>query len=166
MKKNLSVAAIGAILMAVILRYQGSSLKTPESPRAIIDLEFADTPQRLHELLLRWDISVVKMNIWLDFLFIVAYVLFLSIAAEFCAGKWNNHILKQTGLFLARAAYVAGIFDIAENLFMLQSINGNYTNVSLQLTFYCAAIKFILAAIIILYLLVSLPVTIRKNRPR
>jgi hypothetical protein len=164
MKKNLSVAALGSLLMIVVMRFQGSSLKTTTSPRGIIDLEFANTPQRLHELLLRWDISVVKMNIWLDFLFIVSYVLFLSIAAGLCAEKWpERSVPRQAGLFFAKITYVAGILDIAENLLMLQSIQGNFTDVSLQLTFYCAAVKFILAALILIYLVGSIPFVIRKK---
>lgn len=164
MKKNLFVAAIASVLMIVIMRWQGSSLKTINSPRAIVDLEFANTPLRLHELLPFWDISVVKVNIWLDFLFIVSYVLFLSIASELCAMEWPAGIMRQMGLTLVRVAYMAGILDIAENLLMLQTLAGNFTVTSLQLTYYCAAVKFTLAAIIVLYLLVSLPVVIRKNK--
>lgn len=164
MKKNLSVAAVATLLMMIIMRWQGSGLKTDVSPRGIVDLEFADTRQRLHELMMQWDISVVKMNIWLDFLFIVAYVLFLSIAAELSALKWGPGIWQKTGLWLARAAYVAGVMDIAENLLMLQSVAGNYNNASLQLTFYCAAVKFVLAGLVVLYLLFSLPVSLRKKR--
>ena len=52
MKKNLTVTAIASILMIVVLRWQGAPLKSLDSPRAIVDLELADTPQRLHALLL------------------------------------------------------------------------------------------------------------------
>lgn len=164
MKKNLSVAAVASVLMIIVLRWQGRSLKTPVSPGAIIDLEFADTPLRLQELLTVWNIYVVKGNIWLDFLFIVCYVLLLSIASEICARKWREEIMQQLGFTLARVAYMAGILDIAENLLMLQSVAGNFTPTSLQLTYYCAAVKFILVALILLYLLVSLPVAMRKNK--
>lgn len=163
MKKNLSVAAIASVLMIVALRWQGSNLKTIYSPRAIVDLEFADSPMRVAELLAAWNPSVLKVNIWLDFLFIVSYVLFLSIAAEICAMKWPTGIMRQAGLTLARVAYMAGILDIAENLLMLQTIGGNFTITSLSLTYYCAAVKFTLAAIVVLYILVSLPVALRKN---
>jgi len=165
MKKNLTLAAVASVVIIIILRWQGSSLKTPISPRAIVDLEFAVSPQRLNELLFVWNTSVVKVNIWLDFLFIVSYVLFLSIAAAFCALKWPAGIMRQMGLTLARAAYLAGILDIAENLLMLQSIAGYFTITSLQLTYYCAAVKFILAALVLLFLLASLPVAFRKNKP-
>ncbi len=164
MKKKLSVSALATLLMIILMQVQGGSLKTNASPKGMIDLEFADTPQRLHELMICWDISVVKMNIWLDFLFIVAYVLFLSIAAEFSAIKWGGGFAQKIGFWLARIAYVVGVLDIAENLLMLQSVAGNYTDTSLQLTYYCAAVKFILAGCVLLYLLVSLPVSIRKNK--
>ena len=164
MKKSLPVAAIASLLMMIILHWQGAGLTTTTSPKGIVDLEFADTTQKLHELLVNWDISTVKINIWLDFLFIVCYVLFLSIASELCAMKWPAGIMRQMGLTLARVAYAAGILDIAENLFMLQSIAGNFTLTSLHITYYCAAVKFTLAAVILLYLVVSLPVAIRKNK--
>jgi hypothetical protein len=164
MKKNLSIAALGSVLMIIVMRFQGSSLKTPVSTRSIIDLEFADTSQRVYELLSRWDISMVKMNIWLDFIFIICYVLFLSLAAEACALQWpENSMPKQAGLFLARIAYAAGIFDVVENLFMLQTVEKNFTDLSLQLTFYCAAIKFMLIAFILIYFIVSLPLVIKNK---
>jgi len=164
MKKNLSIAAISCMVMVVIMQWQGSSLKTPTAKRGILDLELARTPELLQTALSGWDLSVVKMNIWLDFAFIVTYVVFLSLAAETTAGKWGNiRWLSQTGLFLARAAYVAGVLDIAENLLMLKTISGSYDAISLQLTFYCAVVKFILAGLIIVYLFLSLPRMLRKN---
>lgn len=146
------------------MRWEGASLKTPTTPRAILDLEFADNGQRLSEVLSVWSISVVKGNIWLDFLFIVSYVLFLSMSAEYSAMKWPAGFGRQLGLFMARAAYIAGMLDISENLLMLQSVAGHYTTLSLQLTYYCAAIKFILAGLILLYILLSLPIIIRQKK--
>ena len=164
MKRNLTIAAIGAFIMILLMQWQGGGLKTAGTPLGIIHLEFADTPAKLHALLAVWDIGTVKMNTLLDFVFIVSYVLFLSLAAAYTALKWpEKTFLRKAGLFLVRVAFVAGIFDIAENLLMLQSIAGNYTNASLQLTYYCAAIKFSLIGLILLYLLTSLPNSIRKK---
>ena len=146
------------------MRWEGAPLKTPTTPRAILDLEFADNAHRLNEVLSVWSLTVVKGNIWLDFLFIVSYVLFLSIAAEYCAMKWPAGSGRQLGLFMARAAYIAGVLDISENLLMLQSVAGHYSSQSLQLTYYCAAIKFVLAGLILLYILLSLPITLRQKK--
>ena len=164
MKKNLSVSAICTFIMLLVMRWQGAALIATTSKKGIVDLEFASTKERLHEVLLHWDLSVVKMNIWLDFLFIVCYVLFLSIASEACAEKWPVKTMPaQIGIIFARLAYAAGVFDIAENLLMLQSVGGNYTDASLQLTFYCASIKFLIIGLIIIYLIASLPFIIRKK---
>ena len=164
MQKKISIAALGTFFMFIVLRWQGSTLQTTTSPRAIIDLEFANTAGRLHELLMRWDIHVVRINIWFDFIFIIAYTFFLSLCAEMYASKWQaNSFLSRAGYLFTRLAYAAGIFDIAENLLMLQSIAGNYTENSLQLTFYCATIKFILVFFIFLYLIISFPLGFRKK---
>lgn len=164
MKTNISVAAILTVIMVIVMRWQGNALINTVSPGGIINLEFADTPQRLAELLSRWDLATLKINIWLDFLFIISYTLFLSVASELCAERWTEGTVpRQAGLFFARMAYLAGMFDVIENLLMLQSIQGNYTVTSLQFTFYFAAIKFLLAGIIVVYLIASLPFIIRKK---
>lgn len=164
MKKNITIATFGFIVMLVIMRFQGMALTTAVSPRAIIDLEFADTPRRVAELLSHWDSTVVKMNIWLDFLFIASYVYFLFVMAERISFKWpEEHIMRQAGLFLSRVSIVAGMFDVVENLLMLQTINGHYTTLSLQLTFYCAAFKFVLIGIVFLYFIISVPAGIKRQ---
>ena len=55
------------------------------------------------------------------------------------------------------------LFDMAENILMLKSISGHYTAFSLQATFYCAWIKFMILLFILLFLLISLPRIIRKS---
>jgi hypothetical protein len=111
-----------------------------------------------------WDKSVVKMNIWIDFLFIVTYVAFLALASEAVSSKWKNQSLKIIGLTLARVSVVVGVLDIGENLLMLQTIAGNFTVVSLQMTHYFATIKFTLAAVVLIYLLISIPVSVRNSQ--
>jgi hypothetical protein len=162
MKRKLTLSAAASVVMFMALRIQGAALKTPVSKRAIVDLEFADTPQRVHELFGIWNIETVRCNIWIDFLFIIAYVSFLSMAAAATAEKWKMKGMKKIGLLFSRLAFVAGLLDICENTFMLQTCTGNFTPVSLQLTFYCAAFKFIFAGAIILYLLISLPIAVKK----
>lgn len=156
MKKNLSIAGLASVVMFIVLRIQGSDLKTPVSKRAIVDLEFADTVKRVQELFAVWNVQTVKINVWIDFLFIIAYVSFLSLAAKATAAKLKNGFFKQAGIFFSRLAFVAGLLDVCENIFMLQTTAGNYSAISLTLTFYCASFKFIFAGLIILYLLISL----------
>jgi hypothetical protein len=164
MKKDVTLATFGLFIMIVIMRFQGSALTTPTSPLGIIDLEFATAPQRVIELLSHWDVVAVKLNIWLDFLFIASYVYFLFVMAERFSLRWpDHHIMRQAGLFLSRVSIVAGMCDVVENLLMLQTISGNYTTLSLQLTFYCAAFKFVLIGIVLLYFIISIPAGAKRK---
>jgi hypothetical protein len=164
MKQKLLIAGFACVLMFATLRWQGASLLTPVSSKGIVDLEMATKPSQIAILMGTWDLQVVKMNIWIDFLFIVAYVAFLALAAEWASSNWKNQGMRIIGLTLARVAVVAGVLDIGENLLMLQTIAGNFTVVSLQMTHYFATIKFTLAAIVLIYLLISLPVSLRNTR--
>jgi hypothetical protein len=164
MKQKLLIAAFACVLMFAALRWQGAGLVTSVSSRGIVDLEMATKPSQITILMDTWNLSVVKINIWIDFLFIVSYVAFLALAAESVAAKWKNQGMRIIGLTLARVAVVAGVLDIGENLLMLQTIAGNFTVISLQMTHYFATIKFTLAAIVLIYLLISLPVSLRNTR--
>ncbi len=163
MKRKLTLSAIASVILFIVLRFQGAALKTPISKRAIVDLEFADTPQRIQELFVVWNMQTVRINVWIDFLFIIAYVSFLSLASKTTAVKWKSIYFKQIGYICSRLAFVAGLFDVCENILMLQTTDGSFTTVSLQFTFYCAAIKFILAGLIVMYLLISLPMILKRK---
>jgi hypothetical protein len=165
MRQKLLIAAFACVLMFAALRWQGASLVTTVSPKGIVNLEMATQPRQVTVLMDTWDLSVAKMNIWIDFLFIVSYVAFLAFASEAVSSKWKNQGMKIIGLTLARVAIVAGVLDIGENLLMLQTIAGNFTVISLQMTHYFATIKFTLAAIVLIYLLISIPVSIRNTKP-
>jgi hypothetical protein len=163
MNKKLFIATVSFLLVFMAMRFQGAALITAVSPGGILNLEFANSPAKLLAILAAWDINTVKQNIWIDFLFIPSYVLLLSMLAAFCASKWGKGFFNKLGAIVVRAVFVAGVLDIAENLLMLQSIAGNYTPSSLWLTYYCAGIKFFIVLIAVLYIIISIPVLLKKN---
>ncbi len=164
MKKKLLVAAISFLLIFIAMRFQGAPLKTAITLGGILNLEFANSPAKLMETLNAWDLSIAKQNIWIDFLLIPSYVLLFSMIAAICSNKWQNMLLIRMGTLLTKAAFVAGILDIAENLLMLQSIAGNYTPSSLWLTYYCASVKFLILLLIVLYIIISIPVLLKNKQ--
>ncbi|MBL7759586.1 MAG: hypothetical protein JNK08_02715 [Sediminibacterium sp.] len=165
MKKQIAITAVSCLVVIVLMRLQGAGLTGPNTPRGILDLEFANSPARLTTVLAAWEQATVTCNIWIDFLFIPTYVLLLSLSVAAVAAKRNKGLLRSAGTLLQRAAFVAGILDISENLLMLQSIAGNYTPDSLWLTYYCAIIKFGIVFCILFYLLISIPIIFKKNKP-
>lgn len=162
-KQPIYIAALFCILMMSAMRWQGAVLKTVDSPRAIVDLELANEPQRVQALLSNWNIQDVRLNIQIDFLFIVAYTVFLALAADGMATKWRFSSMQFLGWLMARLAFIAGILDIAENLLMLQTIEQHYSHLSLSLTRFAALTKFGLVGLVLLYLLISIPNLFKKK---
>jgi hypothetical protein len=130
------------------MRWQGSSLVTPQSPKGIIDLEFAKTSAKLQQLQFFWNHGTVLQNIYLDFLFIAAYTWFLFGA---CKTMNNSKSNLFSGLAISAAA-----FDVLENFLMILVWNERFSPSILQIVFYVAAIKFLLIVIVIGYLILSL----------
>ena len=150
MKRKLWFSFLFVILMLFVMRWQGTSLVTAASPRGIIDLEFARTPERLRHLLLFISPSKVQLNIFLDFIFIIAYTWFLVAACRYIRSKtsWN----KASGAFIS-LAITAAMFDVVENFLLLLIIQQRFDASLLEVVYYSAAIKFILVGAVILYLL-------------
>jgi hypothetical protein len=134
--------------MILVMRWQGSGLITPQSSKGILDLEFAKTAERFHQLQLFWNHETVLQNIYLDFLFIIIYTWFL-----FTACKVVNNVKSNlfSGLAISAAA-----FDVLENFLMILVWNGRFEPSLLQIVYYTAVIKFLLAGIVVGYLLLSL----------
>jgi len=148
MKRNLLISFLLLVVMIVVMRWQGSSLISPQSPNGIIDLEFAKTPERFHQLQLFWSYQTVTQNIYLDFLFIAAYTWFLITA---CNAVNNNSGRAFSGLALS-----AGAFDVLENFILILVWNERFQPSALAIVYYVAAIKFLLAGIVVGYLILSL----------
>jgi hypothetical protein len=148
MKRNLLLSFLSVVTMIIVMRWQGSALVNPQSPKGIIDLEFAKTPERLLQLKLFWNYETVLQNIYLDFLFILSYVWFLATACK----AVNN---RRSAVFSALAVS-AGAFDLLENFLMILVWNGRFKPSVLQMVYYVAAIKFLLAGIVIGFLVLSL----------
>ena len=161
MKKNLLISFLFLVVMIFIMRGQGSSLVTPQSRNGILDLEFAKSPEKYYQLRLFWDYRDLRLNIFLDFLFIASYVWFLVTACNFVkrrAGriKWTNLVISLS--------ITAGLFDVCENFLMLLVLNGRFNPDILQVVYYCAVLKFILAGLAVLYLLLSLPILFYRRQ--
>lgn len=163
MKRTLLFSFVALLFMIFVMRWQGQSLITPSSSIGILDLEFARTTARLNQLLLFWNYNDISLNILLDFVFIAAYTWFFISACLYLKQKlplvnWSDRFISM--------AVAAALFDVCENLVMLLIINGRFNpDFALQVVFYCALLKFILAGIVLLYILIMLPVAILK-KPR
>jgi len=166
MKKSslyLLLAAIFTIIMIIVMRWQGKELLQPSTPSGILALEFANTPEKLTTVLAAWNKEVVRNNILLDFLFVIAYTWFFVLGVAKSTAQWSNRFMQQFGATGIRMAFLAGILDVTENILMLQSINGHYSISSLQLTWYCAAIKFLIVIILLVFMILTIVTRLLKR---
>lgn len=81
---------------------------------------------------------------------------FFLLAIQKAGNQWQGLGFRRVGDTLSWLALLAAILDIIENLLMLQTLNHQYSSSSLELTWYCAATKFLIVFIIIVYLLLSM----------
>lgn len=156
MKSKLILFGSLAALLFLVLRIQGASLITETTPLGIIDFEFANTPERLNKVLFGWSNADIKVNIYLDFVFIPFYILFFSNAVQACATIWTNRAMSSLGMFLPKVVYLAGGLDLLENKMLLDSFAGSFTDTSLVLTSCIAGAKFLLLFIVLLYIVFSI----------
>lgn len=162
MKKNsgiifLLLSFAGMLAVFLWMRVQGAPLKTTGTPLAILDLEFAWNLARGEKVLSAWSgqlLDVARINIYIDFLFIIGYSAFLNLACNALAAKHTGG-WQTAGLKIGRLMPIAGIFDIAENALMLLSLQATPNNNTAMATTAFALFKFALVLAGIGYLLVG-----------
>lgn len=158
-KYKLLLLLISTAGMIVVMEKTGATLKTPTTPKGILDLEFAYNSTTTTTVLNAWapndtidNISVAKYNTYYDFIFLFFYSQFLFFACKKIATITNSKI----GLLIAKAALCAGLLDIFENAGMLLTLSNHSSNSIAIFTTTISIIKWVLAIAAVLYVLVGL----------
>lgn len=158
-KVLLPIFFIGTIIMIYFMSRTGAPLKTPVTPNGILNLEFASDSTKVNTILTAWRlnpgvdiIEAARKNTYLDFIFIFFYALFLYLASiklnKLFGGKFG-----KAGKRIGLGALLAGGLDVLENAGMLVSLSGHTSNPVALFTVICAAIKWALAGIAVLYVM-------------
>ena len=165
MKKLLLIVfLIGTAVMMVVMARTGSPLKTPATPHGIIDLEFAYNASKVNAVIRAWTpsamesfgkIEAAKLNTYLDFIFLFFYAGFLSLACRSIAQQIKGPV-AQAGNIIAAGALLAGFFDVLENIGMLMALGGRVITGIAFLTTFFSVLKWVLAALAVLYVLSGL----------
>jgi hypothetical protein len=176
MKKYLLLFLLmGTVVMMVVMAKTGASLATKDTPIGILNLELPFNKLKADSVVTAWktsfdkngtvNIQVAKTNTWWDFLFMIFYSSFLFVAVTKLADNFNGGF-GRAGKNLAKAAFIVAALDIAENIGLFQMLNGNITHGIALFTSICSTIKWLLAIVIVLYMLLTAPIALYYNKLR
>lgn len=155
MREKILIPLLLTILVFILMRMQGASLFTTYSPGGIVDLELARTTEQVETYLLRWENSVIKWNITIDFFFIIAYTWLLYKWLQWIRQNLQTSIRQNINSWLSKAVVLVGVLDVLENCLMLFTIKGLYNAFSLEATYWFAVVKFALAGLTLMYILLN-----------
>ncbi len=135
-------------------------LQTPQAPRGVVSFELAGDGQRAGEIIASWRRGRLleggpsrprpELQIWLDFPFLATYSTFLALLWLALAGRWRRAdwrwpaVRRLAGVLAAVgiAQWVAGAFDLIENIALLGQLGGGTSDQLAGLAHWCARWKF------------------------
>ena len=167
--RRLIILLAGTLLMTAVMTIHGASLKTPGTPKGILNLEFAYNTAQASSVLNAWAVTnttnnvfQAKMNTWLDFIYLFFYSLFFFHACQLLASSFSG-IIRITGNLLAKGALIAGLLDILENTGMLLTLNGHLSEYTTLLTFIFSISKWTLVIAAIMYVALMGSLLVRRK---
>lgn len=123
----------------------------------VIELELMRTTEKAQQVLSDYGPhgrSAARTSLWLDYPYLVAYALFLSLACGAIserARRLGRERWAAAGAALAWAALAAGLFDAIENAALLRVLAGHAEQPYPGLAYTCAVLKFLLITAALLY---------------
>jgi hypothetical protein len=136
-------------------------LKTDAAPQGIISYELAGSVPCAQEILDSWDASALAhagFSLGFDYVYLLAYSTAIGLAcvwlADALSGRWRR--LAWLGLWLAWGQWLAALLDAVENASLLAMLLGSVQSPWPQVARWCAAPKFALVALGLLYVALGL----------
>lgn len=149
------------IIVMIALRIIDQWLTTPESPTGMIGFELAKDIHITRIMMDSWGEKgriMAGLSLGIDFLYIVAYSLFLGLSA-FAIGKkleGRSKLLSRPGYRLSWLMLLAGIFDAIENYSLIEILSGNDYQRWATAAYYFSTTKFAIVIITLLYIILGL----------
>jgi len=158
----LIIAAIGISILLVINIFVFEPLANSSFSYGILDFEFAWTKDRILIIFTEWEarqVIALQINgVYWDFLYIIGYTVPLFGLILLFTRKLSGKIV-DIGLYMSLTPFIAGIFDLVENINLLIMLNEtpNFASLVPLIASITAFIKFsflIVGAIFFLVILV------------
>jgi len=163
----LIVAAIAIVILLTINMLIFEPLAHLGYGYGILDFEFAWTKEQILIIFGVWGDEVMTLQaagVYWDFLYIVGYTVPLFALILFLSRKLNERILS-IGLYMSLTPFIAGIFDIIENINLLIMLNGGSEFASFVpfIASLSATIKFGILIVGAIFFLITLILLVIKK---
>lgn len=148
------------LLINIAFIFTIRSFLLPLQTGEIVQFETAKTAGKAILIIDNWvaegKFDKAQLSIWLDYVFIVLYVMGLIVAVLFLSDSTRHPLLIRSGRFFRWLAPAAGVCDILENIFMTQTLNGDVSELNVMLTYDMAVTKFSLLIVTLLFIVLCL----------
>ncbi len=129
----------------------------PFTPPNIVAFELAGSVDAAHAIISNWSteqISNVKIGIYLDFVFIIAYCSAFMYASRAAASFSGIEFFTKIALNGTWVIWVAGMCDAIENVSLLTTLR-EVTERSVSIAFYTATVKFSILLVTLAFVLIA-----------
>jgi hypothetical protein len=144
---------VATLLITFAFRFIGPAQPT------IVDFELAGSVENAQAIIDAWtetDRIRAGFSLGFDYLYMPVYSTTIALACILAAGVLKNKAWRTIGLLLAWGLWLAAIFDALENLALFTELLGNNVAPYPQIAQLCAAIKFGLIGLGLLYVIVGI----------
>lgn len=148
------------VLFAVEIAYDGQMQDAGH--HGIIAFEVAYSSGKAHEILTAWGTDgrhAARLSLWFDFLYLIAYGLFLWLATRALGDALRGRGLVRLAApaaVISVLALVGAASDALEDVFLLLQLGGRAMSAGPVLAGGFATLKFSCLAIVVVYLLAGL----------
>jgi len=142
--RNLITMLVTVAVLLVVLTVINQPLQNTSAPQGIVSFQLAGTADHARNILLSWGeegLVWAKASLWLDFLFIPAYLLaLLHLTRHFM--KDRPGVRERTIARWVQALFLtAGVSDTAQNILLLNNFHPPGDTLTLYATI-CALVRY------------------------
>jgi len=153
----LIISGIISTILLIVLNTIDIPLQNSVAPNGIISFELAADYSESQEMIHSWN-SKAKMyaafSLGIDYLFLVAYGIFLSLLCAFLAFKVSlRKFFYNAGILISYGVLLAAVLDAIENFALFKLLFGSSNEFYPLLASGSAIIKFMLVLLSFVYIL-------------
>lgn len=142
--RNLLTLLVTAVLLLVVLLVVNQPLRNTGAPQGIVSFQLAGTAEHARAIIQSWgaeNLVWAKASLWLDFLFIPAYLLaLLHLTRHFMQDRPG--VRERTIARWVRALFLtAGVSDATQNILLLNNFHPPEDTLTLYATI-CALVRY------------------------